>query len=162
MGLTHASSLNCREKANTSQSNSSKGSALAPQIQVGSSRLASPAVMDSLGGGGCPSPTRDPAFLHRFPSCVPHPANGALPWQTHRHSVSGLAHASKLELHMRLRQCWGRYTRMIEATLIFGRHARIHWNRSGTFHFRVGAEHHSGTRCRSAAHSVGAMGAGEA
>ena len=103
------------------------------------SRSASPAVMDSLSGGGCPSgpPARDPASLHRFPSRVPRPTSGALPWQTHRHSVSGLVCASRLELRMlimdmQLRQhsIFGWLTRTLdEATLVSGRHTRIHWNR---------------------------------
>ena len=90
---------------------------------------------------GCPSgpPARDPASLHRFPSRVPRPTSGALPWQTHRHSVSGLVCASRLELRMlimemQLRQhsIFGWLTRMLdEATLVSGRHTRIHWNRSG-------------------------------
>ena len=45
------------------------------------------------------SPARDPAFLHHFPNRAPHPTNGALPWQTHRHRVSApLVCASRLEL----------------------------------------------------------------
>ena len=64
--------------------------------KAASSRLASPPAMDCWVVGAT-HPPPGPVSLHCFPSRVPHPMNGALPWQTHRHSVPVLACASRLE-----------------------------------------------------------------
>ena len=134
---SHTSSLSCRQQVGgqcACPSNATR-SIVKGQRARG---LPPPRSWTRLSSGGCPSgpPARDPASLHRFPSRVPRPTSGALPWQTHRHSVSGLVCASRLELRMlimemQLRQhsIFGWLTRTLdEATLVSGRHTRIHWN----------------------------------
>ena len=53
-----------------------------------------------------PPPWRSWASLHCFPSRVPHPTNGALPWQRHWHSVSVLVCANWFGMCTEMRLGW--------------------------------------------------------